>query len=260
MYKQAFERGFIKAAMSQGLSEWEAVQLLKRATDQKPPIQGTTKEVVKQFPGKVTKPIFDNHFKTAGENSSGVGRYFASKALRTQAISQHPGKAIIGATPGMLPYAGLPISLLGGTEMASSRLALGGPEDRNKAYETADKELKENSYGQNAHQLGKSWAGPQAILGGVAGGALGALYPWVAPNGGTPTTADHINSGLAGAGLGLLGGAGIGYLSGGAGGLVNKFIANHTSDESRQRAGAMKAKHPYATALPFGDMVGAAKS
>ena len=119
----------------------------------------------------------------------------------------------------------------------SNNASLGyGDNNRLKSLQKTDKKLQEKGYIDNMMEQGGNFAGPGAVLGALGGG---------------------ISGGIPGAGLGAIAG-GLGAGIGGAGvGALTKFISNNTSKDSKARAMAMKAKHPYLTNLPLGSMIGA---
>ena len=215
------------------------------------------------------------------KRASSVGAYFASgpamrgmalnspnSALWGGALAQSAAQAGNAAGRGTGIPAGVGVGSL--TNMLVSRMAGKDPaERRHTIHEHTDK-LEHEGYKANAHRYGKRLAGPTAGLYGVAGAGLGAYLQSHADRGiggigsfssgeGVPV-ADLLAGGLAGGLGGAALGAGLGYLGGGAHGLYDKFVTNHTSEDSKHRAETFKAKHPYSTALPFGDVFGAGMS
>ena len=219
--KEAFERGFMKAAMAHGVKPLMAVELLKYAAKHE-----------------------------EEEGSSAVGRYFGGMAVQdAERINQ-----LVSTEEGM---------------------------------EKARKELKQRGYGEQMGHSIRRIAPLLGTLGAISGGLGGASLGWQYVDNHRhygsldPVEVDnrsemrnfldflkHSGRLVGGAALGGLGGAalggGLGLLGGAATGATHgaaqKFMSNHTSDESQRRALKMKAKHPYATLLPFGDVVGALKA
>ncbi|NBQ67453.1 MAG: hypothetical protein EBU46_00945 [Nitrosomonadaceae bacterium] len=168
------------------------------------------------------------------KQASGIGAYFASGPASRSYELNSPNAAAIGDLIGGGSITGEAL-----TEMALGRLGGRKSEDRSKTISENTDKLDSEGYGANAHRYGKTYAGPSALIGGVGGALSGAAL---------------------GGGLGTLGGGALGYMGGGLQGLYDKFVTNHTNDDSKRRAHDFKSKHPYATALPFGDVIGAAMS
>ena len=246
MNKQAFERGFLKAAMSNGVDILTATQLLKHA------------------------------------ESSWIGRYLAEKAIPTSANIDQPCKSMAGALPGiainegLLGPARIPTILGIGNPLAEAGAAAmyGNSKNREKKYQEAAGAVDKRTLGANMHHAGKKTAIPYGILGALAGGALGAAAPYAihnlpgvhypdyqnisGPNAIPTALSDRAIAGGELAGAGAIGGGALGYGIGALSGGINSAVIHNTSDETKQRATAMKAKHPFMTSLPFGDMIGAA--
>ena len=187
-----------------------------------------------------------------------LGRYLSMKMNKSQPQFDKPWTNTAIATPNAILNEALPGSgLITGipTEMAMNRANLGGTtKDRRANMDKTHNELKQRSLGGNAAHGAKALMGPMALLGALSGAGVGAFI-------GHNKQDDHWNAlsgGLAGLGAGALGGGAIGGIAGGIGGGVNKLIQENASDESHSRAKKMVAQHPYLTALPFGDMAGAA--
>ena len=222
-----FERGFLKQAAVHGVSEQAAYQLAKYG--------------------------------------SGVGAYFASGpaqrgyALNSPYASMVGGGALVGvnqAAPGVGNLGTIPL------EMLLARMSGGGEQERADSIKEHLGSLENEGYGSNAHRYGKTLAMPMAavgaLAGGVGGGYLGMQEDGKIGNGGS--VSNRLLGALLGAGAGGLAGGASGYLGGGVQGLYDKFVTGHTSDESKERAKTFKTKHPYLTALPLGDVFGAAMS
>jgi branched-subunit amino acid ABC-type transport system permease component len=217
MNEESFKYGFIKAAIDNGLNLLQAGELLKLA------------------------------------ESSGLGRYFAQKAIAGQTYVDNPARSVPGLTLGSVPY----VNLLGIPEMLANRF-LGKKDERGKRMNQSLQDMKARTMGENTWHTAKQWAKPMALLGGLAGAAIGGYAgSHVGPDPEILSTKEMLING----GVGALIGTGVGGLGGGLGGglagATNKYITNNTTNESQHRALKMKNEHPYLTALPFGDMIGA---
>ena len=191
------------------------------------------------------------------KQASGIGAYFASGPASRSYELNSPNAAAIGDLIGGGSITGEAL-----TEMALGRLGGRKSEDRSKTISENTDKLDSEGYGANAHRYGKTYAGPSALIGGVGGALSGAALG--GGLGGPGMFDGGVGGALSGAalggGLGTLGGGALGYMGGGLQGLYDKFVTNHTNDDSKRRAHDFKSKHPYATALPFGDVIGAAMS
>lgn len=192
---------------------------------------------------KMNKRAFEQGYsdrvkQAVGNDSNWLGRYLATKGIRPGMQNERPWRTMVGNTLG-----------LGG-------LALGVPNaigeyglSLDKRKELLDKVTSDpmsKSYGEMAMHGAGNWVGPGAVVGGVAG---------------------TIGGGVLGGGLGsIVGmgvGAGVGALAGLSQGALNallqKLILRNVSRSSVSRAAQLKQEHPLLSALPFGDMIGAAK-
>jgi hypothetical protein len=217
MNEESFKYGFIKAAIDNGLNLLQTGELLKLA------------------------------------ESSGLGRYFAQKAIAAQTYVDNPARSVPGMMLGSVPY----VSLLGTPEMFASRF-LGKKDERGKRMNQSLQDMKARTTGENTWHSAKQWAKPMALLGGLAGAAIGGYAgSHVGPDPEILNTKEMLMNGGVGALIGTGVGGLVGGLGGGLGGAINKYITNNTTNESQHRALKMKNEHPYLTALPFGDMIGA---
>ena len=239
--KEAYDRGFFKAALANNIDPLTAVELLKLAS------------------------------------SSGIGRYFAEKGVLGDAMIDHPYRMTAGTIPGQVlghaafaaggPLAATLASPL--TEMGAVA-TFGGKQNRKEKYQEASDAVKERGTLENMHHSGKKLTPLMAALGALAGGGIGAMQGHDSQYGHGPlthgnllepySTSHTIGSGLLGAGIGAGVGALSGYAGGALGGAINSAETKGPSEESRQRALKMKTNHPYLTSLPFGDVIGAAVS
>ena len=217
----------------------------------------------------------ENLLKLAADDSSWLGRYLAMKGIQGQMAIEKPWKSMgsgvlggLAVTPLTVPMqlAGLPPALNPihhtGIAMGQRRITPGStPEERKKVIKEMIKNTRGMTYGQAAGRGAKRLVGPGAALGagvGLLGGAATGGYLGGQQSG---DIKDVLMGAGLGAGAGLLGGsalgAGIGAGSGALGGMLNRLILGNISPSTAQRASNMYAEHPYATSLPFGDMVGA---
>lgn len=171
------------------------------------------------------------------KEASRAGAYFASGAIPREYLNDHP--VGLGALGG-LPYAGGLASGVGAD-------IGGGIEAKNT---DPFKRLNSESYGESTLRRGKS-----GVKYGLGAGLVSALLgAGLTRFGGNPEL-ENMGKSL------MLGGAMMPAATGLAGGVLgayDKFVASHTSKDSQRAARTMKAEHPLSTALPFGDMVGAA--
>lgn len=187
------------------------------------------------------------------EDGSRLGAYFASKPAERSYHLDNPGTSL-----GLSLLANPAADLVGIREMLLARMSGKNVKERGEKLDDNVDQLKQDGYLRSGHRYGKRFIRPGALWGALIGGLLGMRSNrqqiWH-----RQPSARWTNV-LAHAGVGALGGAAGGYVGGAGLGLADKFIVRHTSDGSRARARKFKAEHPYATALPFGDMVGAALS
>jgi len=226
--KKSFVNGFKKRAQEAGLTEGQAIDLVKEA---------------------------------AKDGSSWLGRYMAEKLPLSQYGLENPwrmggmqqvGGGALAFLPTPFNLASSAASVAGTPEMLAARL-IGGktPEEKEKAYTDLVKGLDESSYGQQAGKGFKNYGlGMGLPLGALLGGVLGGARS-------SGDSMDMLKDILKGTGIGA--GAGtVGMGAAGAlGGLLNKAISSNISNESKERAIKMKANNPNATAPIFGDVIGA---
>lgn len=221
----AYAAGFIKAAMDNGATPDQAVTILKKYAE--------------------------------GEGSSWGGRYLAQHAVPSAAQTDYPWRLTAMSLPfstmihpellgGALPAVGASIAAAPVVEMLRARAMGGAGEGLKEKYEKAVRRVEGDSTMKNMARTAGKWALPGALAGGLGGVILSDAVSGVLPG-------DTWQIGGAGALGGLLGGT----LGGGLNGLLQSAILKNTTPETKRRAIAMKSKHPYATALPFGDMIGA---
>lgn len=187
------------------------------------------------------------------DDGTRLGAYFASKPAERSYHLNSPHTAL-GTTLMANPVA----DVVGLREMLLARMAGRTSKERGEKLDDNVSRLEQDGYLRSGHRYGKRWAKPGAVWGAILGGLIGASLDQdklFRPRG----QARAINT-LAGAGAGAIGGAVGGYLGGAPTGVLDKFIIRHTSAGSKARARKFKSEHPYATALPFGDVVGAALS
>jgi hypothetical protein len=239
MNKEAFERGFLKAALYNGVNPMVAVGLLKHAG------------------------VF--------------GRYFDEGAIPHNAMIDQPYKSEAASLPGraintaaLIAPPGISNAIQFGIGMPIGELgmaaAFGNKDNREKKYRKSLTDMENRGYRSQMNHSGDKLMVPEAILGGLVGAGAGAYIGRQIPGAGPayygPFHAEggKLRNSIIGAALGTLAGGTTGYLNGALAGGWNKFVTKHTSEDSKERALKMKARHPYLTSLPFGDMVGAVAS
>lgn len=267
--KEAFERGFYKAASQAGLDLPQTTQLLKQAEAKR-----------KQLPE--AKPM-----NTREHESSAMGRWLAAKAQLADDNANHPWRSNVGRLGGLLPLtlAGGGLGALGGMglglnldnadvgktmlEGAGRGAALGAlaslimghpeagqqivnhgvnPEGREQSMYSQMDRLKDKSYGSN---IGSS-ALNLGLFGAAGGAGIGALGYML--NKDRYPNADLLKPIVIGAGIGGGGGA----LVGAGTGALASYIAKNTTQQTKDRMMKYKAEHPLGTAFPFGgDIAGA---
>lgn len=201
---------------------------------------------------------FQKRAEEEGEKPSGLGTYFASKALQSRAWSDNAGKTLATQLGFSLPYLSQISALTGAGESLNNRIALGVTEAaRRESLQKADSELAGTTLGDNAFDVAGKYAKPFSVAGGLAGGLGGLLAAYSATPKEQAIPALPIYAGLAGLAGGALGGGLLGGVAGGASGALQKAFYDNTSKASHSAAANMKAEHPYATSLPFGDAIGA---
>lgn len=150
-------------------------------------------------------------------NSNALGRGLASMLPEAQAALNSPLNAAMNFLH-LIPSVGGPLR---------RRALLGSSEVRNSNIDNLMRQLKDVSYTDNVRTGSRNSA---LGLGGLLGG-LGLL-----------ASPAHAVGGMAMGGI--LGG---GY--GAASGVLNKFLSNNISDDSKTRATDLIKKYPYATAF-----------
>lgn len=228
-----------------------------------------------------------NLLKVADEESSAIGRYLATKALKSQAQIDHPIGSTLGGIGGSLAGAGI-----GGVGGGLAGLGLGGLAALTSNYDPEEKVKLMKSLAGGGALLG---GGLGAIVGSGAGRNMGAQgfsekertktlknTSQELKNRPILSNISHsaLNQGVLGAFLGgglgtamggmnnfnnpqalkttlltTLGGGAAGALSGAVSGGINSLIRKEVSNPSVARAGKMTARHPIGQAMPFGDVI-----
>lgn len=166
--------------------------------------------------------------------ASGLGTYFASGAVTREDMAAHPYRTGLLTS---VPYAGDTLA------HAVADVAGGVNAKKNNPFG----KLNSSTYGQTMGRRGLAGFKKGLPISLLAGLAAGGLYF---------KNHDHPMAPLLGV---IAAGAPIAMGVGGAtGGAYDKFVANHTSDNSQADAIKMKSEHPFLTALPFGDAIGSA--
>jgi hypothetical protein len=163
---EAFNRGFIKAAMSNGVNPLDAVNLLKHA------------------------------------ESSWAGRYFAEKGIPSSAMMDHPYRSLAGAMPGNVVLLA-PLQEMG---MAATFGGKKNREElyRKSMEGTEERGLGGNMH-HFGKKLAPVYAGLGALIGGV-GGYFGRPHAKSIPGAIGEAAIGAGVGGLAGGGLGYLAG------------------------------------------------------
>jgi len=187
--------------------------------------------------------------------SSALGRYLALKAQKSQLALDNPYHALgaAAATLPLGPAANIP-NAIGLPEMYVNNAGIEEDGEAGIKRRRADAFKRNGHFGESfAHgvtspQRPAAYYGLSSLLGAGVGAGVGAL------SGGS---GGHIAA-TAGAGAALF--PAVMALARGTGQALSDTISTNTSDETNNRARKMLMAHPTATALPFGDVVGAAKS
>lgn len=233
--RMGLEIGDIHAA---GFDKTETVKRLGR------PLIDNNEDVVAKIHrnlGKHMATLCDTHEKQA---DSWLERWLAMFAARDAAHQADPARD--ATTTKLLA----PLMPLGVPEAINNHTILGNTAgERRDAMRDAVQDVKDDTYG-GALMRGLRSA-PSYVL---AGGLVGAASPAVtAAIKGTPQSGRAI-------GTGALTGAGAGVLLALLRPVLQKAILENTSNKAQRKAIDMKAENPVLTALPLGDMIGAAKS
>lgn len=143
-----------------------------------------------------------------------------------------------------------PLTPFGVPEAINNHAILGStPAERREAMHDAVRDVKDDTYtGAFLRGLKSS---PSYVL---AGAGVGALTPAV------KSWAANRPQDLRGIGLGAGAGAATGLTLSLLRPVIQKLILDNTSAKAQRKAIEMKAEHPVLTALPLGDMIGAAKA
>jgi hypothetical protein len=179
------------------------------------------------------------------EADSWLQRWLSMFAARDAAHQADPTRDAITAK-----LTGGPIGMATGLTEAVNNQAMGDtPAERRDTMHAAVDDVKDDTYG-GAFMRGLK-SSPSYVLAGAAAGA--GIPAITAAAKGEGQSAARIGTG---AGAGAATGLSLALLRP----LLQKVILDRTSAKSQRKAIAMKAEHPILTALPFGDMVGAAKA
>ena len=271
-----FLSGFVKRAAQHGLPQEAALDIYKTA------ISKEEEDEIRRSP---------LHHK----DSTIAGRYLDTKAQRSQAFMEHPFKGTLGGAGGalagglgggaiggvaggglgaLLAYLGKGDVGAGAIHGAQGGAGLGGvagsilganagkamgsqgfsKETRQKNLQETDDKLRHRSTISNAGHSALNMGALSALLG--AGVGAYATHDIQSIPGGHYEGPSMLQSALGtGAISGLLGGA-----MGGLNGVSNSLVHKETSDETHKRTNNLLSKHPISTALPYGDVAGAADS
>ncbi len=221
-----------------GFDKTETVRRLNR------PLLDNNADVVTKVQealGSHMATLVPTHTKAA---SSWLGRWLSMFAARDAAHQADPTRDSLATK-----LLGGPASL-GLSEAINNHAIMGAtPAERRESMQSAVDDVKDESYGDAFLRGLKS--SPSYVL---AGAGMGAATPALTsalkkePISGTKS--------LQGAGVGAASGLALSVLRP----LLQRAILGNTSRKSQRQAIAVKAENPVLTALPFGDMIGAAKS
>lgn len=188
-------------------------------------------------------------FAKDSKESNWLSRYLASTVLDSQRAVEHPYKVLASSVPSAIPGLGMLYHLGGGPAATLKRLTGGATEETQEtAARDLVKKLDERSVLGNTWEGAKKW-GPMGGLIGAAlmGTAVGARY-------------GNLSDALAGAGIGGVAGLVGGGFGGATAGFLNKLLSKTYGEDAKEHSIKLTKKHPYATALPFGNVVGAVKN
>jgi HPt (histidine-containing phosphotransfer) domain-containing protein len=187
----------------------------------------------------------NDHELLTKQSDSWLERWLAMFAARDAAHQADPVTDAVNTK-----LTGGPVGAVTGlTEMANNQSMGATPAQRASAMVNAVEDVKDEGYG-SAFMRGLKASPSYIIAGAGAGAALPAarsLFRGEAPSAGGMAT-------------GALTGAGTGLALSVLRPLLHKAILGNTSDKAQRKAIAMKANHPLLTALPLGDVIGAAKA
>lgn len=217
--QEAYVTAFIKRAQDYGMTEGQAVDLLKSA-------------------GKIEQK---------GESS--LRRYFAQKALRSQMnLEEHPYRSQVGqlfSLPGLFGItAANPVeTYLGQGDMSE--------EERAALADKALARLKDDDI--VGRTIRKSMVLP-ALLGAPIGALYGGATGLVADGreGGLPGA---LIGALGGSAIGALGGGATGAIRG----ALDKAFLSSAKEQELEKAKKTLARSPYLTSLPGGDIATSAE-
>lgn len=181
------------------------------------------------------------------EDSSGIGRWLAQGALATSQHREAPFGWAAGGAPtqaalAVNPAVGHALNLVGVNEALMN--ATTGVNEEN--LKQTGKKVRGGTY-SDAAAKGLTSALPVSVISGLAGLAAGHLVDSRASHN---TGMGKVVGGITGTATPLL----LSILRA----LYDKKVLSTVSQETLDRAAKTKGKHPFATALPLGDVVGAA--
>ena len=208
--------------------------------------------------------------KFASDDSSWLGRYLVSGVINRGRTRDFPGTysgvstpvSVAGGLLGRAVGSAIPVPIVQpalvatlsslGSEATQGALA----HNTDASPEAREREILERLAREKQRSIPNLMlrgAGTGALAGGVGGLLSGLLlHAYLAPS--EPSAPNNLARRLIGLG-GL--GAVLGGTLGGAASVWDKAVLASVSEESKRRAAKMKSKRYLASALPFGDAIGA---
>jgi hypothetical protein len=116
----------------------------------------------------------------------------------------------------------------------------------------ADAKKRKGHFGESFWHGASQWAPSGAIIGGLAGAALGGYLGYRNNN-----ATDAWGTAAEGLGAGVIGGGLLSGLGGGAASAASDAVLGQTSDQTNKRVTDHLANNPSVTGLPLGSIIGA---
>ena len=201
------------------------------------------KETTEKTFGDFRFPRMDGSWEGA-KQASWLERYLSMFAARDAAHQADPAKDAIGTK-----LLGGPLSMGLSEALANHHILGNSPEERSDSMHAAVKDVQDESYPESLLRGLK--ASPAYIgVGAATGAALPALMNRLHDK---PVDTGKM---MGGALTGAAGGLGLSVLRP----LIQRAVLGNVSRKALHKGIETKAENPILTALPFGDMIGAAAS
>ena len=182
------------------------------------------------------------------ENSTWLGRWLTSGSAWRARLRDDPKALAVTSAPAAIPVIGPVAEVSGLNEL----LRVVGERDKSQrdiedSFMDSLQQAKNTGYGESAVRGVTSHIPASVVLALLTGGGRYFLSK-------KPAGRERLEDAAKWALVSGVGTLGVGALAG----VWDRAVVGHTSPETHRRVSKMKARHRYTTALPLGDVVGAA--